>query len=71
MQKESAPNYYPPLVRRQMQDYMTKTSIKLEQGAKLRHPGLFSTNQTHHQEDRKEPFKVYKKSKPEDFAKIN
>ena len=30
MQKESAPNYYPPVLRRQMADFMTKTSIRLD-----------------------------------------
>lgn len=30
MQKETAPNYYPPLLRKQMNEFMNKTSIRLE-----------------------------------------
>ena len=29
MQKESAPNYYPPLLRKQMNEFMNKTSINM------------------------------------------
>lgn len=29
MQKETAPNYYPPLMRKQMNEFMSKTSINL------------------------------------------
>jgi len=32
MQRDQAPNYYPPVVRRQMHDFMTKTSIKFNFG---------------------------------------
>ena len=30
MQKETAPNYYPPLLRKQMNEFMNKTSIRME-----------------------------------------
>ena len=43
MQKETAPNYYPPLVRKQMNEYMTKTSIRLDQATRIREQGNHTT----------------------------